>query len=216
MIINRLHRSKLDANRAIDRAACGNENTEIAFNEFHSFIDTAEADVVRNFGTGLYIDLHAHHHDKQSLELGYLLAKEDLASDDDDLNRNGAIFRSSIRHLAERSKMSFAELLRGEKSLGAMFEKKGYPAFPSPSCKDAGDDPYFDGGYNTEIHSSIIDGTIDGIQIETNYSDIRDSNSSMKAFAKAFADVIVDYLSVHFFNKENGNAINFSPAVKVK
>lgn len=203
IIFNRLHRIKLDANREIKRAACEDEIAEKAFNEFHAYIDSAEASVTRNFGTGLYIDLHAHNHNKQNLELGYLISKDDLALTDSEINKNGIINHCSIRHLAENPQFTLAQLLRGGSSLGAMFEKKGYPACPSDKQKDTGEEPYFDGGYNTELHSSIIDGTIDGIQIETNWSDVRDNDDNMKSFAAAFADVVVDYLKMHLFNNEN-------------
>ncbi|MEZ4999732.1 MAG: hypothetical protein R2744_12815 [Bacteroidales bacterium] len=68
-------RTKLDANRDIDEAACGNEFAELAWNEFHSFIDDAKEEVGKVSGKGLYIDLHGHGHTIQRLEIGYLLTR---------------------------------------------------------------------------------------------------------------------------------------------
>ncbi len=65
IVINRLHRIKLDANREIGEAAQGNATAETAWREFHEFIEAAKDAVFDDFGRGLYIDLHGHGHDNQ-------------------------------------------------------------------------------------------------------------------------------------------------------
>ena len=57
IIINRLHRRKLDANRNITEAACGDPEAEIAWNEFHDFIDVAKNRILTDYGKGWYTDV---------------------------------------------------------------------------------------------------------------------------------------------------------------
>ena len=73
VIMNHLARRKLDANRPELEAACGSDAARIALGEWHAFIDSAEAAVVRASGRGWYMDIHGHGHAKQRLEIGYLL-----------------------------------------------------------------------------------------------------------------------------------------------
>ena len=61
VIICHLSRKKLDANRDISEAAEGNEHSELAWNEFHMFIDIAISSIE---GRGLYIDIHGQSHKK--------------------------------------------------------------------------------------------------------------------------------------------------------
>lgn len=86
IIINRLHRRKLDANRNIDDAADGNSDGEQAWNDFQNFIEGAKDSIEANFGKGLYLDLHGHGHDIQRLELGYRISKSELQLSDTELN----------------------------------------------------------------------------------------------------------------------------------
>ena len=55
LIISHLHRSKLDPNRNIQLAATGHKQAEIAWTEFHNFIDSAITEVEQKFGKGIYI-----------------------------------------------------------------------------------------------------------------------------------------------------------------
>ena len=73
MVINNLHRNKLDANREIGEATLGDSTAEMAFNEFHQCIEEAkaaiEADTCVN-GSGLFLDMHGHGHPNNWAELG--------------------------------------------------------------------------------------------------------------------------------------------------
>ena len=197
IIIVRLRRTKLDANREIEEAAKGNRLAERAWIEFHSFVEAAKQAVVDRHGTGFYIDLHGHGHEIPRLELGYLLEKEDLALSDAALDTPDREQESSIRTLSEASPASFVEILRGAASLGALFESEGFPAVPSVSAPNPGGDPYFDGGYNTERHGSSDGGAISGVQIETHFVGVRDTQASREAFARALASVLTEYLALH-------------------
>ncbi|MCF6313901.1 MAG: DUF2071 domain-containing protein [Verrucomicrobiales bacterium] len=195
VIICHLKRIKLDCNREIGEAAQGNEEAEQAWREFHGFIERARADVIEQSGRGLYIDLHGHGHPELRLELGYLLSNRELKGDDHqvaELER-----KSSIRKLAEDSKSSFVELLRGDSSLGALMQERGYPSVPSPKLPHAGEAKYFDGGHNTRIYGSRAGGKISAIQVECPGKTVRNSKENRRAFAKAFASAMMEYLQVH-------------------
>ena len=193
-IINRLHRSKLDANREEYDAAQDNPPALGAFREFHQFIDSAESRVWNTFGAGLYIDLHGHRHKTQQLELGYLLVGSQLALSDDSLNARKILTASSVESLAVQQHMPLAEIIRGPKSIGALFEQRGIPAVPSPARPNPGRALYFSGGYNLERHSSAGTGVLGGVQIETYITGIRDGEKNVNAFAETAADVLLEYL----------------------
>lgn len=62
MVINRLVRKKLDANRERYKATQGIAGSVLAWTEYHGFIDQAKESVMRAFGRGLFIDLHVCFH----------------------------------------------------------------------------------------------------------------------------------------------------------
>jgi hypothetical protein len=201
IIICHLKRTKLDANRDLTEAACGNEYAETAWHEFHDFIDNAKTTVVSESGKGLYIDLHGHGHQIQRLELGYLLTSAQLGGSDADLNSSAYEDCSSMRSLifSNVSNLTHAELLRGIYSLGSMFAAFQYPAVPSIDDPfPLPGQPYFSGGYNIGEHGSVTEGTIDGIQIECN-QDVRFTDLERSNFAAAAAMVFLDYLIKHYF-----------------
>lgn len=203
IIINNLKRTKLDANRDLNEAACGNESAGQAWTEFHIFLDSASAIVTRKSGKGLYIDLHGHGHAIQRLELGYLLTAAQLAGNDAVLNTSTLENYSSIKKLIQTNvlKLTHSDLLRGLSSLGALFSAKGFPAVPSFDDRyPLSGQSYFSGGYNTERHGSKTTGTIDGIQIECN-QDVRFNDLSRKDFAYKAAEVFLDFLTKHYFPK---------------
>jgi hypothetical protein len=200
VIICRLHRRKLDANREIIEAAQGNQFAEQAWNEFHAYIDSAKAEVTRTFGKGFYIDLHGHGHTIQRLELGYLLSSSQLDLSDNTLNSTtGYRNISSIRHMATNAGVPFSEILRGESSFGTFMEYRGYPSVPSLLQPSPASAPYFNGGYNTDRHGSGNGGTISGLQIECNMDGVRDTDANRKAFARAVAATVFNYSNLHLF-----------------
>ena len=78
LIINNIHRSKMDPNRVIEDAAQGNRISIEAYNAYHDTILKAKA----TFGAkpGLLIDFHGQGHEKNTTEIGYLIKKEELNS----------------------------------------------------------------------------------------------------------------------------------------
>jgi N-formylglutamate amidohydrolase len=202
VIINNLHRTRLDPNRNIAEAADGNKNAESAWREFQNAIDSATVQVARKFGKGLYVDLHGHRHPIQRIELGYLLSNEELVLEDDLLNSGTFTEYSSIRNLILHNlkSLSYTELVRGKRSLGGLLEEKGYSCLPAPKNPfPKSEEPYFPGGYNTTRHGSSSGGTIDGIQIELDM-DLRSDPILRNRFSKDLATVLLKILRDYYFD----------------
>jgi autotransporter-associated beta strand protein len=198
VIICHLKRIKVDCNREIDVGAMSNIWAMVAWNEFQDFIAAAKTAVSNQYGKGFYVDLHGHGHTIQRLELGYLLSSTQLGYSDTTLNSTYYENQSGIRTLSQQSPLTFPQLLRGSNSFGALIDAEGYPAVPSPDIPNPGTDPYFNGGYNTDQHSSVHGGTISGLQIESNMTGVRDTSANRTAYAQALARVFETYLGLHY------------------
>jgi hypothetical protein len=100
IIICLLDRLKLDCNRNLAEGACGNAESIPAWNEFHSFIETAQNSANNTFNNKtFFIDLHGHGNPIQRIELGYLLYDDELELSDHILNTNQYLNLSSIKNL---------------------------------------------------------------------------------------------------------------------
>lgn len=190
LVISRLQRIKLDANRPLEEACDGDPSAVEAWQSYHGFIASARDTVVESHGAGLLIDLHGHSHDVQRLELGYLLTVIELALESQQLDPLAG--ESSIRHLDEQSPLSLSALVRGPESLGARFEEAGYPSVPSPEQPWPAGDPYYNGGYTVRAYGSMDGGTMDAIQLEV-HATARDSSLERIALAAVAGTVIVDF-----------------------
>lgn len=117
VIINNLHRSKLDPNREITEAACGDNDAEDHWNAFHNFIDQASTSVESNWGKGLFIDLHGQSHSIARIELGYNISSAQL--NNTDLNGTSIVNNSTINNLVANNLggLTHEELIRGNESL---------------------------------------------------------------------------------------------------
>lgn len=195
LIICRVHRRKLDCNREIVEGAAGNPLAEQAWHEFQDFIDAARDTVVRQHGRGFYIDLHAHGHAEQRLELGYLHSADQLALSDEELSAPPYPAESSLRAITALGRLPYAELLRGPNSFGGLLEQHGFPCSPSPSNPHP-TPPFFRGGYNTARHARDA-APLAGLQIETNFRGVRDTAESREKFARALASTLETYLQMH-------------------
>ncbi len=199
VILSHLHRSRLDANREIIEAAQSNPYAELAWNEFQGWIETARAAVARQYGKGLYFDIHGHGHAIDRLELGYLLTAEELNRPDAALNSLQVVARTSIRDLGRTTAIPFSQLLRGPRSLGGLLVAQGIPAVPGPDAPGPGNAPYFRGGYNTRRHGSVMDAeVVSGIQLEHHYGGIRDTPANRRAYAIKVAGVIRSFMLDHY------------------
>ena len=198
VILNRLERIKLDPNRAIEEGAQGSPYAELAWREYHGYIDDARAIVATDHGAGLYLDMHGHGHEILRLELGYLLSDDVLALTDAQLDAGGYAEQSSIAALAAAVDSPFSALLRGPSSFGGLLADRGVRAVPSDDEPAPGSDPYFTGGYSTRRHGSRDGGTISGIQIEHHREGLRDTQGNREAYAAALAEVLEVYMARHF------------------
>lgn len=198
VIINHLKRLKLDANRDLNEATCGNSTAEISWREYHKYIDSAKASVNRIYGKGFFVDLHGQSSHGERIELGYLLTGSQLALSNEILNAGEYKDGSSILSLSNNNinNYTFAELLRGDKSMGTLLADKGYTAVPS-LYNEAPQGAYFNGGYNTQRHGSVTAGTIDAIQMECNRN-IRFTESIRLKFADDLAVNLLYYIKHHY------------------
>lgn len=205
VIINRIHRRKLDANREIIEATDSNSVTEPYWHEYMNFIDSARNIVYGSHPKGLFLDIHGHGHTIQRLELGYLLNGTDLRKNDSSLNTSPISSKTSILNLrfSNINSYSHSQLIRGPHSFGAMIQRRGYPTVPSDSIPfPLVSEPYFNGGYNTVRFGSRNGGTIDAIQIES-HQDVRFTYAKRVEYADSLAEAILEYMEKHYF-------VNFS------
>ena len=208
VIISRLARRKLDPNRLQPEAGCGNAEAATALDEWHSYIDVAKSAVLKAHGKGWYMDIHGHGHAVQRLELGYLVSGPLLDGSDATLDASSTIEnRASILTVSLASPLSFSALLRGPASLGTLYAAQGFPAVPSSSDPRPNGAEYFNGGDNTRRHScgseagplgGTTGGFICGVQLEANFTGVRDNAANRERFADVTAQVLEQYLRVHW------------------
>src|SRR5687768_3228930 len=208
IIINHLARRKLDANRTAEEAACGDAEALIALGEWHDFIDVAKAAVLQATGRGWYMDMHGHGHSIQRLELGYLLTGAQLNLSNASLDANAAYEdTASMRTISESAPPTFSALLRGASSLGTLYANNGFRSVPSATEPGPDGDSYFSGGDNTRRHACGAEatayggttaGNICGVQIEANYTGVRDNATNRDRFGDATAVVLEQYLATHW------------------
>lgn len=196
IVVNHLARIKIDQNRPVEDATCGDETMKGAWHDFHNFIDTAVATAATRHGHALFIDLHGHGHANPRLEIGYSLNGAELAKvyNGSDLEALGQ--QSSLQNLlALRPAQSLKNLTMGATAFGTQMQHEGFPSVPSQQDPfPFADESFFNGGYNTRYYTSEDYPHVFGWQIECNNQGVRDTEANREKFAKAFARVIVDYL----------------------
>jgi hypothetical protein len=208
VVVMHLARRRLDPNRPLGEAACGDPEAEIAYGEWHAFIDAAKEAVLQTTGKGWYMDMHGHGHTAQRLEIGYLLSAAQLDLPDAELDADATLEElSSVRTLSLQSPATFSELLRGPESLGSLYAAEGFPSLPSAADPRPSGSPYFSGGDDTRRHtcgaeSAAFGGTagrnICGVQIEANFVGVRDDAANRDRFGDATARVLERYLFQHW------------------
>jgi len=200
LIVNRLHRSKLDANRDIENAAQNSREAQEAWREFHDSINKAKESIGGE--PALLLDFHRQRHGLQTTELGYVYTKSEL--NEGNLASLGPV--SSISSLLSRHGLSPEEMMSGEGSLGAAWEQAGYKAVPSPRQAKPGTDVYYRGGYITQTHGSRDGGNVDAIQMEFPKELITDGDDPAEmlitfkgeTFANKIGDVITNFHNKYY------------------
>lgn len=204
LVINKMHRSKMDANRSRADATCGDQNAQAVWDLFHGSLQKSMVSITTKFQKGLFIDLHGHGNPKQRVELGYLLYEDELALPNETLNSPALLKVSAIQNLAKNNPAgtTHADLLKGNKSFGTLLYQAGFASVPSSADPvPLASDDYFSGGYNTANYGSYKGGAIDGIQVECNRVGLRDTEANRQAFAEAFVSTTLAYLNAHYFNE---------------
>jgi len=206
VIINELHRIKLDANRDIGEAAQGDPLAEQAWHEFHDYIEDARDTVEAQYGRGHYFDFHTNGHDAQWVEMGLALTASDLNRSDGELDSATYRNKCTIRSLANTPGISFPEIVRGETSMGGLMEGRGFKSVPSPAYPHPGGEGYYYTGYNSWHHGSRSGGTIDGTQVETHYGFLPDDIRHV--FSDALTESIIDFMEIHYgFDLREGGPV---------
>lgn len=187
VVINNLHRSKLDPNREINEATCGDQDAEDHWNAFHNFLDQASNDVETKWGKGLFIDLHGQSHSIARVELGYNVSSNQL--NNSNLDDVTIVNNSSIKNLVSNNLtgINHESLIRGTNSFGAMLKDSdatfynnninpgcgvtsGYRAIPSNfdegssnSCDDTQpfSNAYFAGDFYNNLRHGSGDSVVD-------------------------------------------------------
>lgn len=192
VIINLLHRGRLDANREKPEATFGVAEAEAAWDEFHRRFNDSK----RAIGIGtraLFIEIHGvgkKVHTEQWVEVGYTISKSKLDSG------GFTPSDSSIRHLATLyPDADFDYILRGFGSMGELFRKRGYDVIPSPDHPSPNGANYFIGGYDVRIHGSKYGGVVDAIQIELP-RDLREP-AIYPTFSPILADIIHEFWQMY-------------------
>ena len=202
VILCKLKRTKLDANRDSIEAAQENKYALRAWQEYHHYIEVAKNKITNDQGSGLFLDIHGHgknpdgFYDLRSW-LGYLISSEELDQSDGVLNTNSYQSKSSISAWVDSSSYSFIEVLRGKVSFGSILDSLGYKSLPSINDLSPDGMRYFSGGYNTARHGSRSGGVISSIQIELPKPGIRDNQSTWSSYSKALNSTISEYYKIH-------------------
>ena len=202
VILCRLKRRKLDANRDSLEAAQENRFAHRAWQEYHYYIGSAKKKIESEFGSGLFLDIHGHganpdgYYDLRTW-LGYLMPGSVLDRSDEELNTTENSNKTSIRSLVDSSSFSFIEVLRGKNSFGSLMDSLRFYSVPSKKYPGPEGSRYFSGGYNTLRHGSRDGGMISAIQIEAPKPGIRENQQTWSKFASALTTVVDEYYFRH-------------------
>ena len=202
VILCKLKRTKLDANRDSTEAAQENKYALRAWQEYHHYIDVAKEKIKNTQGSGLFFDIHGHGQNPDGFYdlrtwLGYLLSSDELDQSDATLNTNLYKNKSSISSWVDSSSYTFIEVLRGKVSFGSILDSLGFKSLPSLNDQSPAGMRYFSGGYNTARHGSRNNGVISAIQIELPKPGIRDNQSTWSNYSRAINSAISEYYLLH-------------------
>ena len=208
VILCRLKRTKIDANRDSVEAAQGNRYALRAWQEYHHYINVAKNKIETSGRSGLFFDMHGHGANPDGFYdlrtwLGYLVPGDILDQDDNILNTQENANKTSIRALIDTSRFDFIQVLRGKNSFGALLDSLSFKSVPSINDPGPNGSRYFSGGYNTARHGSRGGGMISAIQIEAPKPGIRQNVSTWSQFAQSFTIAVDEYFYRHINRRIN-------------
>jgi N-formylglutamate amidohydrolase len=171
LIAAQFERKYIDANRPAAEAyePPGAGSTREIYSAYHGAIASAHAQVRRQFGRGLLIDLHGQGQDAGTLFRG---------------TQNGA----TVRQLLGKAGMNG---LTGPQSLFGVLAAKGYPVFPGIGSSER-ENPAYNGGHTVRTYGG---GAVDAIQLEFGLS--ARSGFALGSTAADLADAIVVHARAH-------------------
>lgn len=188
VVIANLSRRKVDQNREIGLATCNDPIGIQAWNSYHDAVKAVMEDA-KQYGQLFFVDIHGHGHKVQRLELGYSLNSKQLESA---YNRNNTpkmpTTSSLANYLSNGGKRDFHDMLFGDYAFGTLLENNGVRATPSkqdPHPKEG--EAFFAGGHITRKFTAADFPYAFGVQIELQFSGMRDTDENRKKFAEAFA-----------------------------
>jgi len=194
LVICHLDRPKIDANRPLKDAivrpvtAHGVKRisnrpiggAEIAWYEYHSFLEIAKMLAAQHDWGAHYFDIHGNTASikvmmgnmihSQVIDECLGLKSRKPTSDEWMQELATHLSKSSIRSLAEQAELEKKiDMLLGNTSLGYYLERQGIPATPvGTDPVDWGGNCFYSGGYNTGRHSSMWHGgLVNATQINT-------------------------------------------------
>lgn len=195
----------MDANREVGEATLGDPLSVAAFSLYHDTLAAAVARVAAGCSRGLVIDMHGQTHSTQRVELGYGITGSSLdgksdAELDSDIGIEGLTFYGLLLSPVTGVDTT-SEVLRGNSSLGALFERflPDQPVVPGLTLPGPAGASYFTGGYISKLwgrhasrggseHSNAT--AVDSVQFELN-RDLRwGGTAGHLEFAAAYASVM--------------------------
>ena len=200
VIINNLHRSKLDPNRRVEPGAFGVRDAVEAWQAYHEYIEHAKSNISsQHRGRGLLVDLHGQAHSEDWIEIGYTLTADQMDNGYytcSDTSIQGLALNLQEKHID----INIQELIRGPVSLGGMVMDHGLKVVPSPNYPSPAGGSYFIGGYITQRHGSS--GTrddnldIDAIQIESPM--ILRTKTRLPYYSGVLSKVLLNYMTTYY------------------
>lgn len=187
VLVAHLNRGMMD----VDRALPGPPVHPIAlraWREYHALLAAARTRLEDANVRGLIVDVHGHDTSDDAVQLGYLLTSADLAEPDFTLNGSTYMLKSSIRDAA-RGQVSFARVVRGERSLGGLLAGAGYAAVPSPARAAPEGADYLAGTFTTNRYGSRDGTLVSAVSLQAPLP-VRAPGPQRSAFATAFATAL--------------------------
>lgn len=199
VVICHLHRLKIDQNRVLEEALCDNVELTDTWHFYHNYLDSLLQYSSQLFNKTLFIDLHAHGHAVQRLELGHSLTIPELGYIFDGLeyppnipNYLGDLReKSSYRNLLNMDpSLTLNKTLMGDHAFGTLMTERGFPSVPSKQDPyPMSGQQYFTGGFNTTFATSETYPKVYGFQIEAD-RDSKNTETRRADFAKSLTESV--------------------------
>lgn len=143
VVIARFERKFADANREA-KDAYEHPNAKVHYDAFHAAVKSAVAEVRKDWGRGLLLDIHGQAVTPNAIYRG---------------TRDG-------KSVADLMKREGEKAVIGDKSVFGLLASAGYATLPVTDENGIGKETRFNGGYITDTYGSHRETAIDAIQLE--------------------------------------------------